>query len=401
MKNAAPNLLRTPHSPVRILWVAGDVSGDIHTALLMREVTARHPDWQMTVAGGAQMQKVAREKGGAVLGDTSHYGVIGLVPSLLLVPRLLKLKSKIENWITKTRPDAVVLCDWGAFNGRLLPFLKAQKIKTLYYFPPRSWQQTGDGGLGIAPLVNRVSTPFEWSAQKLTNAGCNAEWVGHPLLETVKSSQPIPDLRREFGAAENEKLIALLPGSRALELRYIAPHLARSARLLQERNPAQNFRFVVALANGGTKRAARYFDEKFELVEGRASDVLLACDAAIVKSGTATLEAAVANAPQVVVYDVPAVLGLQWKLSGSGRKIPFVAMPNIILGRECAKELLGPACRAKNIVPALEMLLNNAAHRERMQNDYAIVRRALGSELPQGATARTAEILEELVGAGH
>ncbi len=117
----------------------------------------------------------------------------------MLVPRLLQLKRRLENWIVKTRPDAVVLCDWGAFNGRLLPFLKEQNIKTLYYFPPRSWQQSGDGGLGIAPLVSRVATPFEWSAQRLKKAGCNAEWVGHPLLEIVKPSKPIPELRRDFG----------------------------------------------------------------------------------------------------------------------------------------------------------------------------------------------------------
>ena len=385
------------NSKFKILFIAGDVSGDIHTALLIREIAARHGDWKIAVAGGAQMQKVARENGGEVLGDTSTFGVIGFVPSLLLAPRLLRLKKQIENWILQTRPDAVVLCDWGAFNGRLLPFLKAQNIPALYYFPPRSWQQKGEGGLGIVPFVSKVATPFEWSARRLKEAGCDAEWVGHPLLGAVKPSKPITELRREFGTDGNSKLIALLPGSRALELRYIAPHLAQSARLLQERNPQQQFRFVVALANGGTAKAARYFDEKFQLVEGRASDVLLACDAAIVKSGTATLEAAVANAPQVVVYDVPAALGLQWKLTGLSRKIPFVAMPNIILGREGVKELLGPACRPQNIVPEVEKLLHDETRRQKMRDDYSQVRRALGSELPKGATLRTAEILEELI----
>ncbi|HEY0076416.1 MAG TPA: lipid-A-disaccharide synthase [Abditibacteriaceae bacterium] len=385
------------NSKFKILFIAGDVSGDIHTSLLMREVASRHPEWKLVAVGGAQMQKAAREAGGEVLGDTSTYGVIGFVPSLLLAPRLLKLWNRIQSWIVQAPPDVVVLCDWGAFNGRLLPFLKAQNIPTLYYFPPRSWQQQGEGGLGIAPFVSKVATPFEWSARRLKEVGCDAEWVGHPLLEIVTPSKPIAELRREFGADENSKLIALLPGSRALELRYIAPHLARSARLLQQRNSQQTFRFVVALASGGTQRAARYFDENFQLVEGRTSDVLLACDAAIVKSGTATLEAAVAGVPQVVVYDVPAAIGLQWKLTGLSRKIPLVAMPNIILGRPAVKELLGPACRAHNIVPEVEKLLIDETRRQKMRNDYAQVRRALGSELPKGATLRTAEILEELV----
>lgn len=383
--------------PKTIIFIAGDVSGDIHTSLLIREVASRHADWKLAVVGGAQMQNAARTAGGEVVGDTSGYGVIGFVPSILLLPRLLGLRSHVLNWLTKAQPDAAVLCDWGAFNARLLPFLRAQGIGTLYYFPPRSWQRQGTGGLSIAGLVDRVATPFEWSASRLKSAGCEAEWVGHPLLEMVKPSSSTDALRAEFGAQEGEVLIALLPGSRALELSSIAPHLARCAQLLRERNPSKTFRFIVALAPGGKARAAKYFDTSFQLVEGRASDALLSCDAAIVKSGTATLEAAVAGSPMVVVYDVPAALGLQWKLTGLARKIPFVAMPNIILQRESVKELLGPDCRPARIATEVEKLLNNAVLREKLQSDYAQVRRALGSGLLQGATVRTAAILDELL----
>ena len=333
-----------------------------------------------------------------IVGDTSGLGVIGFATTMLILPRVLLLRRVVESWIKANRPDAVVLCDWGAFNGRLLPFLKAQKIKTLYYFPPRSWQKTGNAGLGIVPFVDRVATPFEWSAQRLKNAGCDAEWVGHPLLEIVNSSRSKDELRRDFGAGPGETLIALLPGSRALELRCIAPHLARSARLLRQRNPAKTFRFAVALPPGGAARARQYFDDSFLLVEGRAGEVLRACDAAIVKSGTATLEAAVAGAPMVAVYDVPLALGLQWKLTQSARRIPFVTLPNIILQRQAVRELLGPECRAENIVPEVEKLLENPAARAQMSEDYTAIRRALGSELPHGATVRTAEILEELCG---
>jgi len=396
-----------------ILFIAGDVSGDIHTALLAREVVARHPDWTIATLGGAQLNGVARESGGTVLGDTAGCGVIGFGPSLLVVPRALKLRRVALRYARAERPTAAVLCDWGAFNGRLLPFLKAHGVKTLYYFPPRSWVREGEGGLGIAPFVDRVATPFEWSARRLQNAGCRAEWVGHPLLETVRPSKSRQELRAEFGAAgddaESDTLIALLPGSRALELRYIAPHLVESARLLQGRAHVQaharthapaaqrRFRFAVAVPPGGAARARKYFDDSFALIEGRASDLFFACDAAIVKSGTVTLEAAVAGAPQVVVYDVPLALKLQWRLTGLGRKVPFVAMPNIILGRMAVRELLGFACRPENIVAEVEKLLGDDAVRARMSEDYQEVRRALGAQLPLTATARTAEILEEML----
>ncbi len=395
--------LKTQNSKLKtVVFMAGDVSGDIHCAMLAREIAQRHPDWKIVVVGGVNLQQVARNaENGQILGDTTGYGVIGFGPTLPLLPRVLKLRRTVENFVRREPPDAVVLCDWGAFNGRLLPFLKAQNVPSLYYFPPRSWQREGSGGLGIVPFVNRVATPFEWSAARLINAGCQAEWVGHPLLETVRSSQPREDLRREFGAENRDTLIALLPGSRALELRYIAPHLVESARLLQARHAKRKFRFAVAVPSGAASRVRRYFDESFVVVEGRAGDLFFACDAAVVKSGTVTLEAAVAGAPMVVVYDVPAVMALQWKLTGSSRRVPLVAMPNIILGRMAVRELLGPHCRPQNIVAELEKLLDDAALRAQMSEDYKEVRGALGAELPFSATARSATILEEMLSPGR
>lgn len=385
-----------------ILFVAGDVSGDIHCAMLAHEVAARHPGWKIVVVGGAKLHEVAQNaENGRILGDTTGCGVIGVGPTLPLLPRVLKLRRTVENFVRREPPDAVVLCDWGAFNGRLLPFLKAQNVPSLYYFPPRSWQRGSTGGLGIVPFVSRVATPFEWSATRLQNAGCAAEWVGHPLLETVRPSCPREELRREFGAFDSDTLIALLPGSRAMELRYIAPHLVESARLLQSRNANRKFRFAVAVPPGAASRVRRYFEDSFVVVEGRAGDLFFACDAAVVKSGTVTLEAAVAGAPMVVVYDVPAVLALQWKITGSSHRVPFVAMPNIILGRMAVRELLGPHCRPQNIVVEVEKLLDDAALRAQMSEDYKEVRRALGAELPFSATARTATILEELIAPGR
>lgn len=420
---------RSPNpEPRSLLFIAGDVSGDIHSARLAREVLSRHPDWTIDALGGLHLQAA----GANIIGDTSGCGVIGLVSALALLPRVLKLRAKVLSFLQTQSIDAVVLCDWGAFNARLLPELQKRGIPVLYYFPPRSWQKHSNGGLGIAPFVSRVATPFEWSAQRLREAGCNAEWVGHPLLEIVQPSKPIAELRAEFGVqSPDEKLIALLPGSRDLELKYIAPHLnevacgfaeGRDPERWDDRthlllsNPGHDvrsrveprpYRFVAAVPSGTTKRARKYFDSEISIVENRAADLLLACDAAIVKSGTATLEAAVANAPQVVVYDGPAVLKWQWKLTGMSKRVPFVAMPNIILGRKCVPELLGDVCRAPHIAVALEWLLEDEAVqecgwgvdevREQMREGYTLVRRALGSELLQTATQRTATILEEML----
>ncbi len=380
----------THHS--QLLFSAGDVSGDIHSALLAREVLARHPDWKIFALGGSHL----REVGAEIIGDTGGFGVIGLASALALLPKALSMRAKVIRWLKQNRVDAVVLCDWGAFNARLLPVLQELSIPVLYYFPPRSWQKQGDGGLRIAPLVSRVATPFEWSARRLRDAGCNAEWVGHPLLEIVQPTEPKEELRTRYGIQNaQERLVALLPGSRDMELKYIAPHLNATAQLLAREE--STLKFVVAVPKGASAKTRKYFDDSVQIVEGRAADVLLACDAAIVKSGTATLEAAVADAPQLVVYNGPAVLRAQWYGTGLHKKVRFVAMPNIIVERECVPEMLGDECRAEVLAPRLRQLLTDDALRNTMREGYTEVRRALGSELNVCATARTATIIEEML----
>jgi len=380
-----------------LLFVAGDLSGDINTARLAREVLRRHPQWTLHALGGHHLRDaVAASPGAHFIGDTSGTGVIGFVSALAILPRVARLQKKLLRFLDTRPVDAAVLCDWGGFNSRLLPHLKRLGIPVLYYFPPRSWQKSGTGGFNIAPFVERVATPFEWSAQRLNAAGCNATWVGHPLLEAVLP--PRDELRREFGVADGEKLITLLPGSRALELRYIAPHVAAAARLLSEQYAATSpVRFLVAAPPGATQAVRRYFPSSIPIIEGRSAEALSAADVAIVKSGTATLEAAVAGVPQVVVYDVPLAVRLQWLLMGMQKKTPLVAMPNIILERMAVPELVTPNCKADLIARAATGILEDAALHERIQQDYLMVRRALGADLPGGATAATADILDEML----
>jgi lipid-A-disaccharide synthase len=114
----------------KVLFVAGDLSGDVHSALLMREVARRQPSWQQFAVGGRAM----REAGATMLGDSSGCGVIGVVPALQLVPRLLRLQRRVLDWVRRERPEAVVLCDWGAFNARLLRPLQRFGVPVLYYF---------------------------------------------------------------------------------------------------------------------------------------------------------------------------------------------------------------------------------------------------------------------------
>ena len=375
---------------MNIFLSVGDLSGDIHCAALTRELLKRHPDCQITALAGA----ATTAAGATIIGDTSGLGVIGFSSALKVVPRSLRLKKRALQWLMDNPCDCAILCDWGGFNTRLMPDLKRLKIPIIYYFPPRSWQKTGDGGLQIAPACAAIATPFEWSANRLNQAGGRAQWVGHPILGQLHHAPPRDELRARFGVAPDETLIALLPGSRGMELKYVAPHVARACELLAE----SGRRFAVAAAPGAARALGQIFGAQSQIIENQTFDLLRAADFAIVKSGTSTLEAAVAGCPQIVVYDVPRPLHWQAALTGLRRKIAFAAMPNIIAGRAIVPEILGDDCRANNIVAAAQSLLSEADKRAQMRADYAQVRVALGADLPRGATAATADLVEQIVG---
>jgi lipid-A-disaccharide synthase len=318
--------------------------------------------------------------------------------AMAALPRLLWMRHKANQFLKARRVDAAVLCDWGGFNSRLLKEINRRNVPSLFYFPPRSWQQKGEGGLAIATQATRIATPFDWSAKRLQNAGGNAEWVGHPLLEIVREARQKysrDETRAALGVEEGQLLIAVFPGSRAGELNVIAPHLAGAMKLLNQKFPGQ-LRFVVVVPEGARARVQPLFED-VTIWENRSTEVLLACDLAMVKSGTITLEAAVCDAPQVVVYDVGLAATAQIYLTGLRKKIPFVAMPNIILNRGFIPELLMEFCRAPNIAAKMESLISNPEARDSMRREYSQVRTALGENLPYTATQRTADILEEIV----
>ncbi|MCX6968782.1 MAG: hypothetical protein NTV93_01335 [Verrucomicrobia bacterium] len=378
-----------------VLFIAGDLSGDACTAQLAERLAERHPDIVLHALGGRRLGGVVKRSGGTWIADTTNCSAIGLISVLLIYLRARWLSFKLHRFLHAHPIDAAVLCDWGGFNCRKLTFFRKAGVPTLYFFPPRSWQRTGKAGLQFAPLVTRVATPFEWSAKRLSDAGCRADWVGHPLLESVRGSRSRELLRREFGVEAGEKLVALLPGSRPSEIRVLGPRLAAAARVLS-RDPS--IKFLVPVPAPLVRMARAHFPPSIQVVVDRATDALLACDVAVVKTGSATLEAAVAGAPQVTVYDLGWVSRIEWLLLWMWKKIPFIAMPNIILQRPLVPELLGLNCRPDAIAAGVKRLLENKEDRRLMEEGYKEIRAHLGENLPFRATGRTVEILEEMLG---
>ena len=384
-------------SPVHrhtILLIAGDLSGNANTTRLAECLVARHPGMVVHALGGAALGAVATKSGGTWIADTTNCSAIGITSVLLIYARAKWMSLRMQQFVRKHPVDAVVLCDWGGFNCRQLRFFNSMGVPILYYFPPRSWQQSGKAGLAFAPHVTRVATPFPWSAERLNAAGCRADWVGHPLLETAMAPSRRTALRAEFGVQPGERLVALLPGSRKSEVRVLSPRMVRAAEMLAKES---SIKFVVPVPEPLLAMARKVFPPSFQILAGRSTDALLAADAAIVKMGSATLEAAVLGAPQVAVYDLGWATRFEWILLWAWKKIPFIAMPNIILQRKLVPELLGMHCRPEAMAKALNGLLKNPEAMQEMERGYQEIRRQLGSELPHGATMATVRILEEML----
>ena len=390
-----PVMLNTESSSPSILLIAGDVSGDVHTAALARTLLARNPNITLHALGGRRLREiVSQSPGGQFLADTTNCSAIGISSAIKIYFRCRRLFKLLLEFVDREGIDLAILCDWGGFNGRLLPKLHALGIPTLYYFPPRSWQRDGSRGLGIVSWVTRVATPFQWSADRLRRAGAQAEWVGHPSLENVPPARERPSLRSSFGVKPGDTLVALLPGSRRSEIRILAPRMAKVATIV---NTQRRVQFIAVVPKHLTAEARLHLPPHIRIVTNCAMELLYAADAAIVKTGTSTLEAALANTPQLSVYDVSLVGRIEWCLLWAWRRIGFIAMPNIILQREAVPELIGPDCQPEKIARDLMQLLTDDRVRTKMKTDYELIREALGSNSPMTPTERTAEIVEEML----
>lgn len=387
----------TTHRCRSVLFIAGDLSGDAYSAKVAERLAVAHPEWKLHALGGRRLGEVVQRNGGTWIGDTTNCSAIGLCSVVLIYFRARWLSFKMRRFVRRDPVDVVVLCDWGGFNCRQLKFFTGQGTPILYYFPPRSWQRSGTAGLHFAAMPTRVATPFQWSEERLKSVGCRADWVGHPLLEARRELPDRELLRREFGVQPGEKLVALLPGSRISEIKVLSPRMAEAARILAAKG---GVKFVVPVPAPLVDKAKPYFPSEFPVLVGRASEALRASDAAIVKMGSATLEAAVIGAPQVAVYDLGFLSRVEWLLLWTWKKIPYIAMPNIILQRKLVTELLGLECRPEKIAAEVDRLLQNSEAKDSMERGYQEIRAHLGGDLPVSASDRTAQILAEMIEEG-
>jgi lipid-A-disaccharide synthase len=353
------------------MFIAGEASGDAHAAKLIEALRVQAPEVKVFGAGGAKMQAAGME----LLLDLTEHAVVGLVEVLRNYGKFREIFWDLVEEAEKRKPDAVVLVDFPGFNLRFAKEMKELGIKVIYYISPQLWAWHASRAKQIERDVDLMLCifPFEkdWYAKHAPKL--RVEFVGHPFAERLGESTK--------SETRNPKLILLLPGSREREVAKIFPIMAG----IVDRLP-NDLEFIVAAVNEQSA-AMMMHHPRIKVELGTAHELMQHATLAITASGTATMECAFYGCPMIVVYKV------NWLTYLIGRmvvKVNWLAMPNVIAGREIVPEFIQHAANPDRVAPVARELLKNDAKREAMRQELAIVVESLGAD---GASERAAKLI--------
>jgi lipid-A-disaccharide synthase len=365
-----------------ILFVAGEVSGDLHAAGVARAIRAAGAPFALIGVGGDRM----RDAGVELIEHAEALAVMGIIEPLKKLPRFRRLRRTLRARIESGTVALVVLIDYAGFNMQVAAAAADAGVPVLYYITPQVWASRAGRLAKLSRTITRAAVILPFEEKLLRDHGIDATFVGHPLLDRASTLPDRAEARRALGVGPDERLLALFPGSRAQEIaRHLDPFVA-TARELQRRDPA--LKVVVSAAPHVTIPEDRC---PFPLVRSASFSILRAADAAMCKSGTTTLEATVALCPMVVAYRTDAIT---YALARRIVKIPFIGLVNVLAGREVAREFVQDALQPIAVADALEPLLDHASpERAAMIAELSRVRAMLGDA---GAAERVAKMAVDM-----
>lgn len=384
--------------------IAGEASGDLHASNLMRELRQLDPAAAFRCWGGDLMQ----EQGGVIVKHYRDMAYMGFVEVIINLPAILRNIRLCKQDLLEHRPDVLILVDFPGFNLRIAEFAKARGIKVFYYISPKIWAWNQKRVLKIRRVVDRMFCILPFEVEFYRRWGMDVDYVGNPLMDAIEAwkttgvgnspvssaSPDIASVRQNISPAPQEvtpgaPVIALLPGSRKQEISRILPEM------LDAVDGFSDFQPVVAGAPSFSVEFYQSFLEgrQIPVVFGQTYDLLHAAEAALVTSGTATLETALLNVPQAVLYKAnPLSVAIARKVI----KIEFISLVNLIAGEEIVKELIQEECNQTHIRAELNRLLHDQTYRETMLANYKHLYETVGGP---GASRRAAEkMLEYLSG---
>lgn len=451
-----------PDRPLKVAVIAGESSGDRQAALLIQQL--RDLVAPVIVDAWGAGGKFMREAGITTVFDTDPWSSVTIAATARNVPRWLAARRALKRKIAHQRPDCLILVDAGAFNVPIGKWAKESKIcPVFYYFPPGSWRRVPKKSQpparsGLADASDMIVTPFPWSEVILTSGGVDAHFVGHPLLDSVDTSLDAEIFHQRFGLDPLRPLVALFPGSRRTELKFILPSMIGAAGEISRRIPGVQFALVLApsipravvenairheqklggraarlqlLLGHATDRIAQIASAKLGpspqlatsegltmpapgrddhettrdrpggapaplvICEGVNYDVMKHSDLIITKSGTTTLEAAILHKPMIIVYRGSALMKLEWTLRKARLNAKYIGLPNILADEKLFPELIQEKATPEAISElAVETLLQPERILQLKSRLSDVMRATLGEP---GGSKRAAELLCQLI----
>ena len=372
-----------------IMIVAGEASGDMHGAALVREMSKINPSLHFYGIGGSQLEKM----GVNLLVNNSSMAVMGIIEIVSKLRSILKILGMMKKSLDEDRPDLLILIDYADFNLRLAKAAKKKGIKVFYYISPKVWAWRKSRIDQIKKFVDTMAVIFPFEVDTYATKGYTVHYVGHPLVDMVQPHYAKQDSRKKIGIAEDKTTIALLPGSRLSEVTKLLPEMLIAAEILTEKIP--DVQFVLPLAD--TLEEKIIFDisksssVKIKVIAGKTYDVIASADLAIVASGTATLETGLLCVPMIIIYKLSPISVLIARMIINPQHIGLV---NIIAGKTIVPELIQSDANGPRIASEALAILLNEEKKQEMIAQLSDIRAKLGEP---GAARRAAQIACDMI----
>lgn len=367
--------------------VAGEASGDLLGAHLVTALSNRVPGIEFVGIGGPKMLAAGVNS----LFPMEKLAVRGYVEVLRHYREIVRIRRRLLDHFVQNPPDVFIGVDAPDFNLDLEAGLKKRGIPTVHYVSPSIWAWRGERIRKIARAASHVLVLFPFEKKIYDAAGIPATYVGHPLADMLPENPDRDAAREQLRLPRNGKVIAMLPGSRQSELHYMAKLFVQTARTIAAASP--DVQFLVPLASRETRNLfeeelyrAGCGDLPLTVLFGHAHAAMIAADAVLVASGTATLEAALLKCPMVITYKMSP---LTWRMMQRKKYLPYVGLPNILEGRFVVPELLQDDATPENLSQALLNLVNDEAVRLKLGHAFSRLYR----DLKQDTAARAVEAI--------
>lgn len=380
---------------MRYYIIAGEASGDLHGSNLMKGIYAEDPEAEIRFWGGDLMKAV----GGELVRHYKEGAVMGFVEVIAKARKLLGNVSFCRKDISEWKPDVVILIDYPGFNFKIAEYAHKAGFKVFYYIAPKVWASREGRIRKLKEYVDRLFIVFPFEKPYFDSKRISYIYKGNPLVDAVDGSQAMKETRAEFAESngiEDGPFIAMLAGSRKGEISTMMPVLTEFAAKMHSTARYSGYRFIIA---GAPARSMRDYEpwlteenrKYISIMFGQTQSIIRHAEAAVVNSGTASLETVLFNTPQVVGYITNPIT---YRIARKIVKIRFISLGNLIIDRLGFKEFIQDECNSEALVEEIRELIENQDRREKMFRDYAEIRDALGGSGASSAVAKA--MIEEL-----